>query len=74
MGVPSLDAAGVIAAATYTGCTTLGTSASYLLNATTGTVLKTISLGGSRIFGQPVYAGTKLYVASESKGLYAFAP
>jgi hypothetical protein len=73
MGTPSLDASGVIAAVTYTGCSTPGTPALYLLDATTGSVLATISLGGSRSFGQPVYAGTNLYVASESKGLYAFA-
>lgn len=46
MGTPSLDASGVIAAVTYTGCTTPGTPALYLLDATTGSVLKTISLGG----------------------------
>jgi outer membrane protein assembly factor BamB len=74
MGTPSLDNTGVLAVVTYTGCTSGTTPALYLLNASNGTILRTISLGGSRIFGQTVYAGNDLYVASETKGLYAFAP
>ena len=74
MGTPALNNAGILATVTYAGCTTGTTPALYLLNASNGGILRTISLGGSRIFGQPVYAGSDLYVASEAKGLYAFAP
>jgi hypothetical protein len=74
MGTPSLDNAGVLAAATYTGCNSGTTPALYLLSASNGAILRSISLAGSKIFGQPIYAGNDLYVASETKGLYAFAP
>ena len=74
MGTPSLDNAGVLAAATYTGCNSGTTPALYLLSASNGAILRSISLAGSKIFGQPLYAGNDLYVASETKGLYAFAP
>jgi PQQ-like domain len=31
-------------------------------------------VNGSKVFGQPVFAGGSLFVASESGGIYAFAP
>jgi outer membrane protein assembly factor BamB len=73
LGTPSLDGAGVLAAGTYTGCVP-GTSkpGAYLLNAGTGAVLATLPVNNAKVFGQPVFAGTGLYVATESSGLYAF--
>jgi outer membrane protein assembly factor BamB len=73
MGTPSLDGAGVLAAATYS-CSGSNTPGAYLLNAQTGAILKTLPTGSSRIFGQPVFAQGSLYVATESAGLYSFAP
>lgn len=73
MGTPSLDSAGVIAAATY-ACPASGTPGAYLINATTGTVLKTLPAGSGPIFGQPVFAQSSLFVATETHGLYDFAP
>jgi polyvinyl alcohol dehydrogenase (cytochrome) len=75
MGTPSLDAAGVLAVGTYGGCAPAGsTPGAYLLDAATGAVLKTLPVNGSKVFGQPVFAGTRLYVATEASGLYAFTP
>jgi polyvinyl alcohol dehydrogenase (cytochrome) len=73
MGTPSLDGAGVIAAATY-NCPSGSAPGAYLLDASTGAVLATLPVGGSRIFGQPVFAQSNLYVATETAGLYSFAP
>lgn len=73
MGTPSLDGAGVLAAATYS-CSGSNTPGAYLLNAATGAMLKTLPTGSSRIFGQPVFAQGNLFVATESGGLYSFAP
>ena len=73
MGTPSLDNAGVLAAATY-GCTKPGTPAAYLINAATGAILSTLPVGTSKIFAQPVFAQGTLFVATESGGLYDLAP
>jgi polyvinyl alcohol dehydrogenase (cytochrome) len=73
LGTPSLDGAGVLAVGTYTGCTpTTSKPGAYLLNAATGVILATLPVNNARVFGQPVFAGTRLYVATESSGLYAF--
>jgi outer membrane protein assembly factor BamB len=71
-GTPSLDSAGVLAAGTfsYGSC---GTGA-YLINAATGAILTTLPVGTTRIFAQPVFAQGSLFVATETSGLYAFAP
>ena len=73
MGTPSLNGAGVLAAATYT-CPKGALPGAYLINATTGAILKTLPVGSSRIFGQPVFAQGYLFVATTDDGLYAFAP
>lgn len=73
MGTPTLDSAGVLAAGTYS-CTKAQAPGSYLLNAATGTILKTLPVGTSRIFGQPVFAQGTLFVDTETHGLYDFAP
>jgi polyvinyl alcohol dehydrogenase (cytochrome) len=73
LGTPSLDAGGVLAVGTYTGCVpATATPGAYLLNAATGAVLATLPVNHARVFAQPVFAGPRLYVATESSGLYAF--
>jgi len=75
MGTPSLDAAGVLAVGTYAGCTpSTSKTGAYLLNASTGASLATLPVNNGKVFSQPVFAGTSLYVATESSGLYAFGP
>jgi hypothetical protein len=54
-GTPSLDSAGVLAAGTYF-CPPGNTPGAYLINAATGAILKTLAVGSSRVFGQPVFA------------------
>jgi outer membrane protein assembly factor BamB len=80
MGTPSLDSAGVLAVGTY-NCANLSPTSSgppgaYLINAATGTILKTLPVGSTKtkVFGQPVFARGTLFVATESNGLYNFAP
>ena len=73
-GTPSIDASGVIAVATYGSCATGASPAAYLLDADDGAILAQLPVGGSKVFAQPVFAGNALYVASETSGLYAFAP
>jgi outer membrane protein assembly factor BamB len=73
MGTPSLDSAGVLAAGTYL-CPAGSTPGAYLLNAATGAILKTLPVGGSRVFSQPVFAQGTLFVATETRGLYNFTP
>jgi outer membrane protein assembly factor BamB len=73
MGTPSLDSSGVLAAATY-GCPTGSTPGAYLLNASTGAILKTLPVGTSKIFAQPVFAQGTLFVATTADGLYDFTP
>ena len=71
-GTPSLDSAGVLAAATfnYGTCST----AAYLINAATGAILITLPVGQGNIFAQPVFAQNTLFVATETSGLYNLAP
>jgi outer membrane protein assembly factor BamB len=73
MGTPTLDSAGVLAVGTYL-CPTGSTPGAYLINAATGTILDTLPVGGSLVFGQPVFAQGTLFVATETQGLYDFAP
>jgi outer membrane protein assembly factor BamB len=68
LGSPSMDAAGVIAASTYGG-TVNGT---YLLNATTGAILKLIGLG--KEFSQPVFADGFLILATQGGGINVYTP
>ena len=73
MGTPSLDAAAVLAVGTYAGCKpSTSKTGAYLLNAGTGAMLATLPVNNGKVFSQPVFAGTSLYVATESGGLYAF--
>jgi len=73
VGTPSLDSAGVLAVGTWS-CTPPNTPGAYLLDAATGAILTTLPTGTSRVFSQPVFAQGTLFVASQTKGLYNFAP
>ena len=73
MGTPTLDSAAVLAAGTYS-CVRPKTPGAYLINASTGAILKSLPVGSSRVFGQPVFAQGTLFVATETAGLYDFAP
>ena len=72
VGSPTEDGAGVVAAAIW-GSTTNNYGV-YLLNASTGAILRYIPLGQDRIFGQPVFAGDYLLVdgLNTSVGLTAY--
>jgi outer membrane protein assembly factor BamB len=67
MGTPSPDSAGVLAAGTYL-CPAGSTPGANLINATTGTILKTLPAGSSRVFSQPVFAQGTLFIATETQG------
>lgn len=69
LGSPSLDASGVIAASTYGPGTTNGT---YLINASTGAILKLIGLG--KEFSQPVFADNYLILATQGGGINVYTP
>jgi len=73
VGTPSLDSAGVLAVGTWS-CTPPNTPGAYLLDAATGAILTTLPTGTSRVFSQPVFAQGSLFVATQTKGLYNFAP
>ena len=73
MGTPTLDGAGVLAAGTYS-CAAPNTPGAYLINASTGAILTTLPTGASRVFAQPIFAQGTLFVATETSGLYDFAP
>jgi polyvinyl alcohol dehydrogenase (cytochrome) len=72
LGSPSANASGVIAAATYNP-TTGATNATSLLDATNGNILATLQTGDSQ-FPQPVFAGTLLLLATQTKGLQIWSP
>jgi hypothetical protein len=72
-GTPSLDSAGVLAAGTY-GFTNCNPPGAYLIDAATGTILTSLPVGSTRVFSQPVFAQGTLFVATETNGLYDFAP
>jgi len=74
MGSPSLDSAGVLAAGTYNCLTSTLKPGAYLLNASSGAILKTLPVGSGKVFGQPVFAEGSLFVATESGGLFRFVP
>jgi hypothetical protein len=59
----------VIAASTYGPGTTNGT---YLINASTGAILKLIGLG--KEFSQPVFADSYLILATQGGGINVYTP
>lgn len=74
VGTPTLDNAGVLAVGTRGGCVSHGKPDAYLVDASTGTILNTLPVGGSRVFSQPIFSGRTLLVATETGGLFDFAP
>jgi len=72
VGTPTLDSAGVLAVGTYYRCHSA--SDAYLINAATGVILTTLPVGSTKVFSQPVFAQGALFVATETNGLYDFAP
>ena len=73
MGTPSLDSAGALAAGPYR-CVKPATPGAYLINAAAGAILTALPAGGSKVFAQPVFAQGALLLATETAGLYDFAP
>jgi polyvinyl alcohol dehydrogenase (cytochrome) len=72
LGSPSANGSGVIAAATYNPSTG-AVNATYLMNASDGTILATLQTGDSQ-FPQPVFAGNYLLLATHTKGLQVWSP
>ena len=70
IGSPALDGGGVLAVASF-GSTT-SQNGVFLLNASTGQLIKTISFAKASTFGQPVFADNYLIVASTGPGLQAY--
>jgi outer membrane protein assembly factor BamB len=70
IGTPTLNASGVLAAATWD----FSANAAYLLNAATGAILATISTSNSMVFAQPVFADNFLLIATQDQGLRAYRP
>jgi outer membrane protein assembly factor BamB len=71
-GSPALDGSGVLAVATYG---TTGTQGIYLLDATSGTILQSYSLGtGCGEFAQPVFADGYVFSATLGCGIAALTP
>ena len=60
VGSPTEDGSGVVAAQVWASST--NNYGIYLVDAATGTILRYIPLGETRIFGQPVFAGNYLLV------------
>jgi outer membrane protein assembly factor BamB len=69
LGSPSIDAGGVIAASTYGPGTVNGT---YLLNASTGAVIKLYGLG--KEFSEPIFADNYLILATAGGGINVYTP
>ena len=65
IGTPGMDGAGVIAAGTY-GSTT-GQNGVFLLDASTGAIVKTLGYNTAQTFGQPVFADRYLLIASQGR-------
>jgi outer membrane protein assembly factor BamB len=70
IGTPGMDGAGVIAAATYGSSS--GQNGVFLIDSSTGQILKTVSYGTAQTFGQPVFADRYLFVASRGNGLRVY--
>jgi outer membrane protein assembly factor BamB len=69
IGSPTMDGAGVLAVGTYDDTST--PDATYLINAATGKIIRTLVRG--KDFGQSVFADNWLYTAN-AYGVYAWGP
>jgi outer membrane protein assembly factor BamB len=72
MGSPTLSGGGVIAAGTFNN-TTPSANRVYLLSAADGSVVNSI-VTGSSVFAQPVFADTRLFIATTKGTLTSFSP
>jgi outer membrane protein assembly factor BamB len=72
LGTPSLNGAGVIAAAAFD--TSGGKNAAWLIDAATGAILKQVTTKNSVEFAQPVFADNYLLLATSNHGLFAYRP
>jgi outer membrane protein assembly factor BamB len=70
IGSPSLNGAGLIAAGTFDSTNT--PNAVYLVDASTGAIVRTFSAPGGKFFSQPVFADGWLYTGNTSRGLTAY--
>jgi outer membrane protein assembly factor BamB len=70
-GTPTLNGSGVLALATYDPTTS--NNAAFLVNASTGAILRTIDTGGQKVFGQTVFADRYLIVATSTGGVRAYS-
>lgn len=68
LGSPTLDGSGVIALGTYQS----GTNFVYLVDSSTGQLLRTISTGTAQVYGQPVFADNYLLVPTNGRGLLIY--
>jgi hypothetical protein len=70
LGTPTLDGSGVLAVAT---CDFSGApNAVYLIRASSGQIISTVSTGNTADFAQPVFADSYLFVATVGHGLLAY--
>lgn len=70
LGTPTLDGSGVLAVAT---CDFSGApNAVYLIDASSGQIISTVSTGNTADFAQPVFADSYLFVATVGNGLLAY--
>ena len=72
LGTPTLDGSGVLAVATcdYSGIP----NGIYLLDASDGRILATLSSGDAPVFAQPTFADNYLFAATIGQGLIAYRP
>ena len=63
----------MLAVGTYT-CPKAATPGAYLIDASTGKVLKSLPVGSTQVFGQLVFAQGTLFAATSTNGLCDFAP
>ncbi len=70
LGSTTLNGSGVIAAAAFD--TSGGTNNAWLLNASTGKIVRKLSTRGSVAFGQPVFANGMILIPTSNKGLIAY--
>jgi polyvinyl alcohol dehydrogenase (cytochrome) len=69
IGSPTLNGSGVLAAGTHTSGVT---NAVYLISSANGQLLRTISVGSTLVYAQPVFAANYLLVATTGKGLFVY--
>ncbi len=69
-GSPSLDGSGVLSVGTFDFSGAL--NADYLVNASTGALLRTVKTSGSQMAAQPVFVGSDLLLATFFHGLIVY--